>query len=283
MATVSCLVTLFVPLSARAEDAATAREQLHSVLWMQIATEQRANSVQTYRAATGALPRVLAALSSASVEQAPEQESLRGKKAAIVMDVDETVLDNTPYYAALVRDHANFTPATWQQWVLANEADGVPGASDFINRARALGFAIIFVTNRGCDTSGGYDESGVARSCPQKAATIDNLQRVFGFRPGNEEVLVRSERKDRDDGDKQARRQELAQRFRIAMLVGDDLNDFIRRSTYASKVHGTHWGRDWFVLANPIYGSWINDLSVEQKYAALRAWSAKSGADGVKE
>jgi acid phosphatase len=258
----------------RADDAA--REQLHAVLWMQMATEYRANAVQAYQAATAALRPLRSGTSTALVEPRPDPPATQ--QPAIVMDIDETVLDNSPYLAARVHDHKAFEPSSWQRWVLSASAQTIPGAQGFITRARQLGYAVVFVSNRNCEVAAGYDAQGLAKSCPQKRATLDNLATVLGYRPADTDMLLRGERSGRNDADKRARRQEVAQRHRIAMLVGDDLNDFVLRADYRPEQHGGHWGRDWFVLANAIYGSWTGDRSIEQKYSALRTWVEQQSA-----
>ncbi len=274
------LVTLAVGMSADvfAQAPLDSREQLNALLWQQQAVEYRATALQAYRLATAQLGRVRSNGLSAAVEQ-QRAGGFKSKRPAIVFDIDETVLDNTPFNAMLVRNGRGFDPGAWAQWVAAARAGPVPGAREFIAQARAARFRAVFITNRECNRDGGYDAQGHALDCPQKRATLDNLQGALGYRPADTDLLMRHEQHGRDDSDKQARRQEVARTHRIAMLIGDDLNDFIRRSDYVPENHGHHWGSGsgapWIALANPIYGSWervFPDLA--QKYAGLAAWEA---------
>lgn len=266
-------LTLLLVCSSALAAPQEAREQLNAVLWAQSAPEYAANSRLVYRLATERLSALKRAQTTASVEQAARRESLRGLRAAIVMDIDETVLDNSAYNAAVLKagkpfDHADFR---WNDWVLAKSATAVPGAVEFVAEARKRGFQLFFISNRTCNANGGYAD-GKARDCPQQVATIENIEKVFGFKPADEQVLLRFEREQRDDKDKVARREEVAANHRIAMLVGDDLGDFIRVTDYQDAEYDSHWGADWFVLANPMYGSWEQGRTLDQKYASLQVW-----------
>ena len=123
---VACLMAC-----AASADEQAGRETLNATLWMQRAPEYRVVSRQVYRLAT---ERIAApAPGSAALEQAgvPE-EALARLPPAVVLDIDETVLDNSVYQARLLRDRTNFNPVTWGEWVKAGEAEAIPGARDFI-------------------------------------------------------------------------------------------------------------------------------------------------------
>src|SRR3954471_12606458 len=113
---------VFSACVANADDAnITGREQLHSTLWMQAAPEYRALTEQAYRIATERIAAPPAG--SAAVEQASvPAEALARLPTAVVLDLDETVLDNTVYQARLVRDHQSYNAATWGEWVQKGEA-----------------------------------------------------------------------------------------------------------------------------------------------------------------
>lgn len=258
-----------------------AREQLNALTWMQQAHEYQALSLQAYRQATSRLATLKTAkLQTASVEQAL-LGGFKSKKPAVVLDIDETVLDNSPANARQVLDGRAFDPKAFERWVLAAEAKPLPGARAFIDKARALGFQLIYITNRECDKASGYNEQGRVKACPQKPATLRNLSAVLGYAVADADVLMRHEVQGRDDSDKQARRTEVAKRARIAMLVGDDLNDFIRRADYDVASHAAHWSQNWIALPNAVYGSWERAFaSVDQKYAALKGWADPGAQPG---
>ena len=261
---IACLFTC----AARADDA-TSREQLHSTLWMQRAPEYRAIVAQVYRLATEKISTPSAG--SAAIEQAsvpPEQ--LARMPTAVVLDLDETVLDNTVYQARLIRDHATFDAASWGEWVNAGVADVLPGAREFIAAARRLGHTVIYISNRDCKTPA----PTASDPCPAKTATMRNLV-ALGIDPAPDpaRLLLRAERPDWSSSLKTQRRAFIATNYRIVALVGDDLGDFVDPKTYAADRQRLepHFGVNWFLLPNPIYGSWTNSFdTLDEKYAGLR-------------
>jgi len=273
--TACAFVGAIAALPARAQPV-PAREQLNAVLWQQRSAEYRGLALQTWRQATARLAGIRNNGLTASLEQR-QAGGFRSKPAAVVLDVDETVLDNTPFQALLLREGRAFDARDWDLWVASARAAAVPGARAFVQRARSLGFRVVFVTNRACNAAGGYDAQGRSLDCPQKASTLDNLAEALGARPAAADLLMRYEQQARDDGDKQARRAEIARTHRIALLAGDDLNDFIRAADYRADEHAGLWGATsgapWIALPNAVYGSWDKAFpAVEQKYAALEVW-----------
>ena len=237
-----------------------------ATLWMRNSSEYRAASEAIYRAALESLKKGLA---DPSWTAEPTQE---GKVAtlppAVVMDIDETVLDNSESQVRLLLEGTCFEafPASWDAWVAERKAPAVPGAVEFIRTARTLkdpagrAVRVFFVTNRECDMR---PSSGAA--CPQEEDTAANLRSLgLGTDALADELLVRGERPDWD-GEKLSRREELARAYRIVLNIGDDLADFlpaVRRQTVAERdlarcAQDAFWGRRWFMLPNPIYGSWL--------------------------
>ena len=127
---------------------ATANDNLNAVLWMQRAQEYRAITEQTYRAAAD---RLDAALKEAHWDAlVPEERGneAKGLKPAVVLDVDETVLDNSPYQARLVRDGKEYDELSWDQWVAEKKAKAIPGVVDFAKAANAKGVTLLYISNR---------------------------------------------------------------------------------------------------------------------------------------
>jgi acid phosphatase len=244
------------------------RERLNAVVWQQRALEHQANVLSVYRSASALLP--IAKLAPSALAEPIEAHGLPGKPPAVVLDVDETVLDNSPYLALTVQAGVAFDERHWLRWVTQASAAALPGASEFIARARKLHVHVIFITNRTCNKAAGYDAQGHALDCPQKAGTLQNLERVLGYRPSDGDVLLKDEQRDRDDSDKRARRLEVARNHRVVMLVGDDAADFVRRGEYDAAKHARYWGSQWFALPNAVYGSWQADYPRPAAlYAAL--------------
>jgi len=118
---------------------------LDGTLWVQTSAEYTFATRQVYRAASSRLEALLADKSlSAVLEQQGDFSML---PPAVVMDVDETVLDNSAFQARMLVDGVSFSPEMWAGWVARTEAEEVPGALAFVIEARALGIAVIYVTN----------------------------------------------------------------------------------------------------------------------------------------
>jgi 5'-nucleotidase (lipoprotein e(P4) family) len=264
----ACLLIASAVAVAADSDDAKSRELLGATLWMQRAPEARALAEQVYRIARekiSAMPQ-----GSAAVEQAGiAPDVLARMPPAIVMDLDETVLDNTVFQARLLRDRRSFNAKDWGTWVASGAADEVPGARDFIQLARKLGYTVFYISNRDCSTPA----ATVADPCPAKTATMRNLVELgIDAVPDPGRMLLRGEQPDWVAG-KSARRAFIAANYRIVALVGDDLGDFVDPPVFAGDRARLepNFGSRWFLLPNPIYGSWTgpyDDLS--EKYAGLR-------------
>ena len=265
---VACVVSCSILATAVAQDW-EGREQINATLWMQRAPEFRAIAEQTYRLA--ALQIAAPAPGSAALEQqgvAPEV--LARMPTAVVLDLDETVLDNTVYQARLLRDRAEYDARSWGEWVGAGQADAVPGAREFIAAARKLGHTVFYVSNRDC----AVPPPTATDPCPAKTATMRNLV-ALGIEPAPDpaRMLLRGERPEWNNSLKSVRREFIAANYRIVALVGDDLGDFVDPKVFAGDRERLEprFGVSWFLLPNPVYGSWTNPYgTLEQKYAGLR-------------
>jgi 5'-nucleotidase (lipoprotein e(P4) family) len=245
------------------------REQVGATLWMQRAPEFRAIAGQTYRLAAQQVAAP-APGSAALEQQGVAPEVLARMPTAVVLDLDETVLDNTVYQARLLRGRTAYDSKSWGEWVRAGEADAVPGAREFIAAARRLGHTVFYVSNRDCSTPPPTSND----PCPAKTATMRNLV-ALGIDPHPDpgRMLLRGERPEWRTGLKTHRRAFIAANYRIVALIGDDLGDFVDPKVFAGDRERLEprFGVSWFVLPNPVYGSWVNPYgTLEQKYAGLR-------------
>ena len=242
---------------------------MHATLWMQAAPEYRAIAEQVYRHAE---ERISApSPGSAALEQANvPADALARLPTAVVLDLDETVLDNTVYQARLLRDRTVYNAKTWGEWVGAAEAEAVPGARGFIATARSLGHTVFYITNRDCTTPA----PTATDPCPAKTATMRNLVALgIDPAPDPQRLLLRGERPEWNNSNKTLRRAFIAANYRIVALVGDDLGDFVDPQVFAGDRERLEprFGETWFLLPNPIYGSWTKSFdTLEEKYAALR-------------
>ena len=238
-------------VGAPAAPGPVANDNLNAVAWMQTAVEFRLISGQTYRAALVQLDRALKTPGWDALPRGERSNVAAGLPPAIIVDVDETVLDNSPYQARNVRDNKGFNDASWNDWVQERAARPIPGALEFSRAAAARGVTIFYISNRTAD---------------QGAATVDNLRKA-GFPvkdPGQFLGLGTVVEGCESEGSEKACRRELVGRtHRVLMQFGDQLGDFV------TIVANTPEGRDqavrpylgwvgerWFVLPNPTYGSW---------------------------
>lgn len=248
-------------LSAAPDAAPTptiAREQVSATLWMQRAEEYRIATESVFRLATERLPVLVSEPGSAAIEQVGDPQSWAKLNTAIIVDLDETVLDNTYYQARQIRAGAEFDEASWQVWMQESAATAVPGAVEFLQAAARAGHRIFYITNRGC-----APQPSSTDPCPGKSATQRNLLRL-GLPNADqaETLMLRGSSPEWRTSDKTSRRAWVASRYRVIALFGDDLNDFVPRTDYAKRRSelSEMFGRRWFLLPNPIYGSWERAL-----------------------
>ncbi|TQV87560.1 5'-nucleotidase, lipoprotein e(P4) family [Aliikangiella coralliicola] len=224
--------------------------------WVEVAPEYHAGTIEVYRAATDQLDDRLKKMESAITEVVSEVDSQvdsNEKKPAIILDVDETILSNLVVQKEFAS--VGYKPELWDEWVNKAEAPALAGSVEFLQLAAKQGVMIFYVTNR--DVS-------------LEAATRKNLAR-FGF-PISESVdtvLLQNE-KPGWTSDKASRRIYVAKDYQVIMLFGDDLNDFISAKQLSKKERDEavvkykgYWGERWFLLANPMYGSWVKLIGGE--------------------
>jgi acid phosphatase len=236
------------PAAAPAVAPAAAKTALpDSVVWFRTSVEYRAVTTQSYRLAALMLDRALGDKTwTAALEQTGE---FGAKPPAVILDVDETVLDNSESEERNIREGAVYSEARWAEWCNERKATPIPGALEFTRAAAAKGVTVFYVTNRD-------------RALEQ--ATRDNLAKYgFPLDPSRDTVLTRAERPEWAASEKSSRRSHVAQEFRILLLVGDDFADFVAgaRGTLAARralndANAAMWGVKWIALPNPLYGSW---------------------------
>ena len=229
----------------------TLQEQsLLAVLYAQTSTEYVANSMQTYANATSAIDRALA---DSSWTAAQEQTGKFSEKSpAIIIDVDETVLDNIAFQARSILTGISY-PTGWIEWGLEESAEPVPGVSNFLKHAQNKGVKIFYVTNRVVEL---------------EEATKNNLKLLgLPFDEDRDVLLMRGE--NGWGSSKVSRRALVAKDYRVILLVGDQLGDFIslKESTIDSQSrrklaekYSDMWGTKWFMLTNPMYGRWESSI-----------------------
>jgi 5'-nucleotidase (lipoprotein e(P4) family) len=226
-------------------------ENLNAVLWMQTASEYRASAIQAYRLAQLQLDAALRDHAwTAATEQSGDPSSL---PPAVILDLDETVLDNSAFQARQVQDASSYSDEAWNRWAVERKAGAVPGAIEFLTYAKSRGVTPFYVTNR---------------DHMVEDATRDVLARLgIPVTSERDAVLTRHEN-GWNASDKSSRRQSVAANYRVLLLIGDNFEDFVAgtRASVADRAalmqrFESFWGRKWIVLPNPTYGSWEGALT----------------------
>ncbi|UQD53360.1 5'-nucleotidase, lipoprotein e(P4) family [Bacillus methanolicus] len=204
------------------------KQNTMSVLWFQTSGEAKALFHQGYNIGKMRLDEILAK---------------KPKNPAVVLDLDETVLDNSPYFAWTVKN-GNRNREKWYKWMNRAEAKALPGAVEFLTYANSRGVKIFYISNR--------------REA-QKEATIKNLQQIGAPQANSEHVLL----KQPGEKGKETRRQHVARTHNIVLLFGDNLGDFSGFDQLSAKERVQNvekrkdeFGKKLIVFPNPMYGDW---------------------------
>jgi len=209
--------------------------KLWSSVFQQKAAEYKALCIQAYNIARLRLDEALKQPAS--------------KPRAIITDIDETFLDNSPFAVHQALQGKDYEPAAWTEWTNKGVADTVPGALSFFNYAAANNVEVFYITNR--------RES-------DRPGTLQNLK-SFQFPFADDQHLVLR----KDVSSKEPRRQQVAATHDIILLLGDNLADFsplfdTRKSTdeRAATVQqlAAEFGKRFIVLPNTNYGGWEDAL-----------------------
>jgi len=224
-------------------------DRLDAILWQVTSVEYRILAQSIYVSAAMNLDRALADPQWTALPT--QRENYQMLPPAVIVDIDETVIDTTKFQSQMVRNQARFNSRPWVEWQARNESQAVPGAVEFITYAESRGVMVFYLTNRDYAT---------------EPSTRLNLKTIGLKLPEHvDTVLSRNERPDWPS-DKESRRRYIAQSYRVLLLVGDDLADFIsqyrtpEQTRWREAQRYTQWGTKWFMLPNPMYGSWESTL-----------------------
>ncbi|UFH57014.1 5'-nucleotidase, lipoprotein e(P4) family [Spirosoma sp. KNUC1025] len=209
---------------------------LNAVLWQQHSGEYKALCFQAFSLARMQLQDTLLKSQSGS------------KPLAIVTDIDESILDNSPQQAQDILNHTTYTEKSWKAWTAKASAKPLPGAVAFFQFADQHNVQIFYISNRSQD---------------ELEATITNMKAAGFPQADTKHVIMKGE-----SSDKEPRRLAVAETHRIVMLIGDNLNDF-DKSFYQQNAaqraqlvadHQTLFGTKFIILPNAIYGDWESAL-----------------------
>lgn len=260
----SVLVFVLFSASCTTTPVARAPDEDMGILWIKHAAEYEALSRQVYQAAALALPGFV---EDPSWTALPGQEDVEGLRPAIIFDIDETVVNGIDFQLTYERPFEAWKHDAWSR---SNAALPVPGFPAFAAAARKAGVELFFVTNRPCEPVSGNEDP-----CPQLETSVDDVIEA-GIETDADHVFLAYQRDDWTK-EKSTRRQHVAKTHRVIMLFGDDLGDFIACTRAKPAVpctepataqgrklkvaaHSGYWGNGWYVLPNPMYGSWASQL-----------------------
>ncbi|MCB5160715.1 5'-nucleotidase, lipoprotein e(P4) family [Marinomonas algarum] len=206
-----------------------------ATVWMQASAEYKALSYQAFNLAKMQFDQV-------------DREYKGNKPLAVVVDADETVIDNSAYQAWLIGQDQGYSSKTWGEWMAAAEAKAMPGASEFLAYVAKQGGEVFYITNR--------NVSGLE-------GTRKNLQDLGFPNVDDAHILMKT-----TTSNKAPRRQQVAENYEIALLIGDNLNDFsndfrtkgMAASDAAVEKNKALFGTKFIMLPNPGYGDWEGKL-----------------------
>lgn len=201
-------------------------------LWYQQSAEMNASYFQAFDKGKMLLKIKMDTLSKSTV------------KPAVVLDLDETVLDNSPYEVRLFLNGENYAPESWEKWCNEAKAKALPGATNFLHYADSLGLEIFYISNR---------KIGVFES------TLKNLQSLQLPQAEKDHLLLRTSKSDKTE-----RREMIKEGHQILLYIGDNLTDYDqlfadRDSTLGKqtvKSHQKELLHNFIILPNPMYGEW---------------------------
>jgi len=231
-----CVFCLLSP-TVHSEDFSTKdlnEESILALSWVQTAAEFKALAHQAFNLA----------------KLRWDMDKNDGKKA-VVVDLDETVIDNSPFNAGLIGKDYGYGSTTWKEWCDAESATAIPGAVDFLNHVATSGGEIFYLSNRKAQPEKNYDLT---------ESTMNNLKALGFPQVDKDHMLLRT-----DTSKKQPRRDLITEKgYRIVLLLGDNLNDFssafgaetIDERAAAVEMNKEKFGNSFIMLPNPIYGNW---------------------------
>jgi len=278
---VALLFPTMLPWAAAAQEntpaaaPVTPDDNLNAVLWMQHSVEYQASTMAAFALAKR---RLIQAMGDPWWTAVPDVQKGNYSKLppAIILDVDETLLDNSKYQAWNISSGKPFSNETWKAFVEAKVSTAIPGAVAFTRYANARGIKVFYVTNRTED---------------MEQATRDNMQALKFPMGGNVDTFLLSKEQSDWTSAKGTRRAFIAKDYRVLLLIGDNYGDFSddfaksEADRLASlQANMAHIGHDWIMIANPEYGSFesapfLGDYKKspaerrKMKIDALNAWS----------
>jgi len=241
------------PVDLELSDIPISEQAVMATLFQQRSAEFRALSYQAFNLARIMLERDL-------------RDNSVNSPRAIIVDIDETLLDNSPHSAKCIENQTSY-PDYWDEWCELGVAKALPGAVEFLQLARRYGVSIYYITNRREHL---------------KEATMRNMRELGFPQIEDRHMMFRTA-----EAGKEKRRMAVARNHHITMLIGDNLNDFsdvfehksVKQRAAVTDSLRHEFGRRFIVLPNAMYGDWEGALydynfsiSDSAKMALRRQW-----------
>ena len=227
------LLFIVIFMSCKESEVKNSNEyKVQAQVWTQNSAEYRALCFQAFNTA------------KIHIDSFLSSEKKYDRTLAIITDVDETVLDNSPYDGKLILEDVSYDRESWVEWGNLEIAEAIPGSLEFLTYAYEKGIKVFYVSNR-------YSE--------QLESTVNNLKKLGFPNVSKSTVLLRS-----DSRSKSERRNSISSRHEVIMLIGDNLSDFNdefevkiseERINYTNQMKD-NFGTKLIVLPNPNYGDW---------------------------
>lgn len=249
--------------------------------WLYGSAEGGASGIQAYHAirdhvlaAAKDRPQNSVILAEGSTLAAPRFRSCEARPLAVVLDVDETAIQNLGYeYDEAVKGRS-YDSEIWRRWERtgADKVSPIPGAVTALRQMRAAGVTVVFNSNR------------KAENAAQTRAAIEGA----GLGPAVHRDTLYLAGDDATGSDKDGRRAMIAERFCVVALAGDQMGDFTdllnarslsvpeRRRAATSGALAATWGNGWFLLPNPVYGPSIRG-SFDDVFPQDKRWIDQAG------
>jgi len=212
---------------------------LWAVAWKQTAAEYSALCHQAYN------------LARMRLDLALQSRQPGDKPLAVITDMDETILHASSYWGRLVEENIDFfDDAMWDEWIPKNLITAVPGAVDFLKYCETQSVEVFYVTSR----------NQGERTYEYALTHLKFLEFPYA---DSEHLIVY-----RDTSDKTPARDKISAAFEVALLIGDNLNDF-RRDYYLKDIDERialmerdrdDWGTKFILLPNPTDGHWVRAI-----------------------
>lgn len=207
---------------------------IYATIWYQNSPEMRALYYQGFNIAGERLRQL--------------SKTRTSKPKAVIVDIDETMLNNVRFQAQEIIDNREFSGDFWNEWSQLGKAEALPGAVEFSKLCDSLGIALFYISNRKPN---------------ETEATLRNLDSL-GFAFAKPEFLLLRD----NESSKKARREKVMEKYDVVLLVGDNLNDFSEVFENRTENWGipvveafkSEFGKRFVLLPNPMYGDWEKNI-----------------------